>query len=63
MSNLQAIVRKSSTVAVTFAGIPDPELRKAMKAQRAEFKNGQWVRTQSESVVVDAADVSQHFAS
>ncbi len=62
MSNIQAIVRRSTTVAATFTGVPTPEDRKALKAAGAEFKNGQWVRTESESVIIDGADVPKVFA-
>ncbi len=60
--SLQAIVRRTTTVAATFTGIPSPEERKALKASGAEFKNGQWVRTESESAIIDGSEVSKVFA-
>lgn len=62
MSNIQAIVRKTVTIAATFTGKPSLEERNAMKAGNAEFKNGQWVRTVSESVLVDEKDAAKLFA-
>jgi hypothetical protein len=59
---IQAIVRRSITIAATFTGIPSPEDRKALKAAGAEFKNGQWVRTESESVIIDGSEVAKVFA-
>ncbi len=62
MSTIQAIVRKTVTVAATFTGVPSPEERKALKASGAEFKNGQWVRSESESVIIDGSEVPKVFA-
>ena len=59
---IQAIIRTSYTVAATFTGVPTVEERKSLKASGAEFRNGQWVRTISESKVVDAADAVAAFA-
>jgi hypothetical protein len=53
---IQAIVRRSYTVTATFTGVPTPEERKALKAAGAEFRNGQWVKNNAESVILDAAD-------
>ena len=58
---LQAIIRKSHTVTATFTGAPTPEQRAALKKSGAEFKNGQWVRTQAESRIVDADDAVAAF--
>lgn len=62
MSTIQAIVRRTYTVAATFTGVPSPEERKSLKASGAEFKNGQWVRSHSESVIVDEKDAAKLFA-
>lgn len=62
MSNIQAIVRRSTTIAATFTGVPTPEERKAMKAAGAEFKSGQWVRTESESAIIDGSEVPKVFS-
>lgn len=59
---IQAIVRRTTTVAATFTGVPSPEERKALKAAGAEFKNGQWVRSESESVIIDGSEVAKVFA-
>jgi hypothetical protein len=59
---IKAIVRKTVTIAATFTGIPSPEERKAMKAAGAEFKNGQWVRSESESVIIEGSEVPKVFA-
>ncbi len=61
MSTNQAIVRKVYTVAATFTGKPTEEERRKLKAAGAEFKNGQWVRTASDAVVVDESEVAKLF--
>lgn len=58
---LQAIVRQSYTVTATFTGAPTAEQRAALKKAGAEFKNGQWVRTQAESRIVDADNAVASF--
>lgn len=58
---IQAIVRRTTTIAATFTGVPTPEERKAMKATGAEYKNGQWVRTESESVIIAGSEVPKVF--
>jgi hypothetical protein len=62
MSNIQAIVRKTVIITATFTGVPSPEERTTMKAANAEFKNGHWVRSVSESVLVDEKDAAKLFA-
>ena len=62
MSDIQAIIRKTVTVAATFTGTPSPEERKIMKAAGAEYKNGQWVRSISESGIVDEKEAAKLFA-
>ena len=61
-NSTKAIVRKSYTVAATFTGIPSAEERAKLKAQGAEFKNGQWVRTITESDIFDESEVAKLFA-
>lgn len=58
---IQAIIRRSYTVTATFTGVPTPEERKALKAAGGEFKNGQWVRNNADSRVVDAAEAVASF--
>jgi hypothetical protein len=62
MSQLQAIVRKTVIVSATYTDVPSFEERTRLKAQGAIFKNGNWVRNISESVIVDALEVPKHFA-
>lgn len=57
----QAIIRRSLTVTATFTGAPTPEQRAALKKSGAEFRNGQWVRTQAESLIVDGAEAVAAF--
>lgn len=59
---VQAIIRRSYTTTATFTGVPTPEERAALKKAGAEFRNGQWVRTQAESLIVDAAEAVAAFA-
>lgn len=62
MSQIQAIVRKSFIVSITFTGIPSPELRKALTAKGYSFKNGQWFKSETESQIVTEADVAKVVA-
>ncbi|WP_165253594.1 hypothetical protein [Paludisphaera soli] len=62
MSQIQAIVRKSFTVSITFTGTPSAELRNSLKGEGYEFKNGQWFKNQAESQIVSEADVSKAVA-
>jgi hypothetical protein len=61
-NTIQAIVRKTTTVAATFTGVPTKAERDKLKAEGAGFKNGQWVRSVSESVICNEAEVATHFA-
>jgi hypothetical protein len=58
---IQAIVRKTVTIAATFTGVPSPEDRARLRAAGAVYKNGQWVRSRSESVIVDEKDAAKLF--
>ena len=60
-TQLQAIVRRTTTVAITFTGIPSLDERKAMKSQGAEFKNGQWVRSVSDSEILNSPEAVKAF--
>lgn len=62
MSQIQAIVRKSFTVSITFTETPSAELRKSLKSNGYEFKNGQWYKNQAESQIVTEADVAKVVA-
>ena len=59
--SIQAIIRQSYTQTATFTGVPSPEQRAALKRSGAEFRNGQWVKTQADSRIVDAADAVAAF--
>lgn len=62
MSNqLQAIIRRPSTVAATFTGKPSDSARERMKAAGAEFKNGQWVLTVNETSLGSEEDAVKAF--
>ena len=41
-----AIVRHSVITSVTFSHRPTPEQRAALKQYGAEYRNGQWIRSQ-----------------
>lgn len=60
--SIQAIVRKTTTVAATYTGVPSMEERQMLKSAGAVFKNGQWVRSTSESMIVDGKDAAKLFA-
>lgn len=63
MSNItQAIIRKSYTEALTFTGVPSEALRKEMTAKGFKYKNGQWVRHESQSEVVAEEQVAGKLA-
>lgn len=59
--SLQAIVRRTVTVSATYTGVPSPAEREKLKAQGAEFKSGQWVRSRSVSDIVGENDVIAYF--
>ena len=54
-TTLQALVRHTYTTTVEFVGTPSPEQRKAIKAAGYDYDKGRWVKHQSPSDVVDAA--------
>ena len=57
MSNVQAIVRKSNTTALTFTGRPDSGLIQRLKTAGFKYENGNWFKSQSDSKLVTEADV------
>lgn len=54
-----AIIRQTSTVAVTFEGVPSEERRRALKAAGYRYDNGHWYRSQSESQMASEELVAQ----
>ena len=58
----QAIIRKSYTVTLTFTGVPDAQLRKRLMAEGFAFRNGQWVKNQAQSSVIDEENVAASIA-
>ena len=60
-NEVQAIIRRPSTVAATFSGVPSEASRRRMKEAGAEFKNGQWVLTTSDSGLVSEEEAVKAF--
>jgi hypothetical protein len=59
---IQAIIRKSFTTTLTFTDTPDAKLRKQLLADGFTFRNGQWVRNQAASQIVDEENVAAAVA-
>lgn len=57
-----AIIRQTSTVAVTFEGMPSEERRRALKAAGYRYDNGHWYRSQSDSQMASEEQVAQVLA-
>ncbi len=62
MSNVQAIVRNSYTVTITFTGVPSVELRKTMQESGFKFRNGQWMKNRNDSQIVAEGNVATSIA-
>ena len=62
MTTVQAIVRKSFTTTVTFTDAPASQLRKTLLADGFTFRNGQWVRNEAGSQVVNEENVAATLA-
>jgi hypothetical protein len=60
--SIQAIVRKSFTTTLTFTDTPDAKLRKHLLADGFNFRNGQWVRNEASSHIVDEENVAAAIA-
>ena len=61
MSNIQAIVRKSNTVAMTFTSKPDLGLIQRLKTAGYKYENGNWFKSQSDSQLVALTDVEHQL--
>jgi len=61
MSDIQAIIRRPSTVSATFTGKPSQEMRERMKATGAQFQHGQWVLTVTETSLGSEDDAVKAF--
>lgn len=61
MSNIQAIIRRPSTVCATFTGKPSQEIRTRMKATGAQFQDGQWILTVTETNLGTEEDAVKAF--
>ena len=57
-----AIVRKTTTVAITFEGVPPEERRRALKEAGYRYDNGHWYRSQSDSQMAPEELVAQVLA-
>jgi hypothetical protein len=60
--SIQAIVRKSFTTTLTFTDSPDATLRKQLLADGFTFRNGQWVRNEAASQIVNEESVAAAIA-
>lgn len=60
--SVQAIVRQTTTVAATFTGTPSIELRKQMKTNGYDYRNGQWFKSETVSHIVNEAEAAQYLA-
>lgn len=58
----QAIIRKSYTTTLTFTDTPDVQLRKQLMADGFIFRNGQWVKNEAESRVINEDEVAKQLA-
>lgn len=59
---IQAIVRNSHTVTMTFTSTPSPELRKQLQAQGFTFRTGQWVKNEATSFIHTEEVIAQQLA-
>jgi hypothetical protein len=61
-NSIQAIIRKSFTTTLTFTDTPSQTLRKQLLADGFTFRNGQWVRNEAASQIVDEENVAAAIA-
>ena len=57
-----AIIRKTTTVAFTFEGMPSEERRRALKEAGYRYDNGHWYRSQSDSQMAPEEMVAKVLA-
>lgn len=59
MSQIQAIVRKTSTTSLTFTGRPAPEVLQKLKDAGFRYEKGNWFVSKLDSRLADESDVAR----
>ena len=62
MSDVQAIIRKTHTVSLTFTGKPDAGTIKTMKTAGFKYENGNWYSSQTDSHLIREEEVAIQIA-
>lgn len=62
MSQIQSIIRKTFTEALTFTGKPTSETIKLLKASGFKYENGNWYRSQTDSRLIVESEVATNVA-
>ena len=59
---VQAIFQTRYTQIATSAGVPSKETRQALAKYGFEYRNGNWIKSESNSSVVTETEVAQQVA-
>jgi len=62
MSHVQAIIRKTYTIGLTFTGKPDAATIHKMKAEGFKYENGNWYCSQTDTRLIGESEVAQQIA-